>query len=66
MLNPYIMMFRGGTMSEYRPVSRWQERREINSALKDIMPTDKSWQVALLAVAVIVANLILFVRWWVA
>lgn len=64
MINPYEMMFRGGVMSQYRPISRWQERREINQALRDVMPKDKTWQVILLSTAVIAANVILFVQWW--
>ena len=64
MITPYEMMFRGGVMSHYRPVSRWQERREINQALKEIMPTDKTWQLALLAVAVVTTCCVLFVQWW--
>lgn len=65
-MNPYEMMFRSGVMSQYRPIRRWQERRMINQALRDVMPVDKSWQVILLATAVIAANVILFVRWWLA
>lgn len=65
-MNPYEMMLRSGVMSQYRPIRRWQERMMIRQALKDIMPVDKSWQVILLATAVIAANVILFVRWWVA
>ena len=64
MLNPYSLMFRSGVMKRYKPMSRWQERRMINKALEDILPPDRTWQVALLAAVVVIGNVILFARWW--
>ena len=60
----YNMMLRSGVMTEYRPMSRWQERRMINKALEDILPPDRTWQLALLAAGLIIGFLALFVRWW--
>jgi hypothetical protein len=51
-------------MKQYKPMTRWQERRMINKALEDILPPDRTWQVALLAAALVFGFLVLFVRWW--
>lgn len=63
-MNPYELMFRSGVMHEFRPIRYFEDRHMINTALKGIMPKDKTWQVALLLAGVIAANAILFVRWW--
>lgn len=63
-MNPFEMMIRSGVMQECRPISRRQERAYVRHALRDIMPEDKTWQVALLAVGIAVGFAVLFARWW--
>ena len=70
-MNPYELMFRSGVMHEFRPISYFEDRiryfedrRMINSALAEIMPEDKTWQVALVAAGIMAATSVLFVRWW--
>lgn len=63
-MNPYELMFRSGVMSEFRPIRYFEDRRMINSALAEIMPKDKTWQVVLVAAGIVTVTAVLFVRWW--
>lgn len=63
-MNPLEMMLRSGVMRECRPISRWRERAYVRYALREVMPEDKTWQVALLALAIAGGFAVLFVRWW--
>lgn len=63
-MNPYELMLRSGVLSQYRPVSRWQERRLMKRAMRRLVEPDKTWQVVLLSTGIVVAFCVLFVRWW--
>lgn len=64
-MNPYEMMFRSGVMTEWRRESRWAVRRMTNRALREIAPKDQTWAIALIAGSIVVANVALFVRFFV-
>lgn len=63
-MNDFELMLRSGVMSECRPLHRWEERRMVNQALKEIMPPDRTWHVAILSAVIILMNAVLFVKWW--
>ena len=63
-MNPYELMLRSGVLTQYRPVSRWQERRLMKRAMRGLVEPDKTWQVLLLVISIAVAFCVLFVRWW--
>lgn len=60
----YDLMFRSGAASQYRAANRWQERRKIKRALQDVLPPDRTWQVALLVAALWIGIAVLFARYW--
>lgn len=49
---------------EIVPAHSREHRREIRRMAGDVMPKDKSWQVALLFLFVVAINVVAFVRWW--
>ena len=49
---------------EIVPANSAEHRREIRRMAGDVMPKDKSWQVTLLFLFVVITNAVLFVRWW--
>lgn len=63
-MTPYEMMNRSGVMIQYKPYSRLRERIELHKAMEGLLPSDKTWHVALLAGALIIGFTVLFARWW--
>ena len=68
-MNPYEMMFRSGVMTEHRRVGRWESRRMNSEALRGVRPDD--WMDtallitrAVIATALVAANVVLFVGYW--
>lgn len=49
---------------EIVPAHSMEHRREIRRMGAGVIPKDRSWEVILLFAALMIANVVLFVRWW--
>ena len=49
---------------EIVPAHSREHRREIRRMSADVTPRDKSWQVILLAIGVLLLDVIAVARWW--